>query len=69
MVFTKKGEEHQVGLGCFTRCQQVNTGISAHTPVVVLTTAIDAGKWFFMQQYHQVMPFGNPGHDVHQKVL
>jgi hypothetical protein len=33
----KEGQEHEVGLGCFTRGQQVHTGIGGHAPVIVLT--------------------------------
>ncbi len=51
----KEGEEHQVGLWRFTGSQQVNTCIGSHAPVVVFTTSVDAGKWFFMQQYSQFM--------------
>src|SRR5437868_3300332 len=63
----KECKEHQIGLWRFARRQQVDARVCCHAPVVVLTTSIDTGKWFFMQQHFQSMTLRHSLHDIHQQ--
>src|SRR5439155_18650182 len=60
----KKRKEHEVGLWRFARCQQIHTRVGAHAPVVMLAISIDAGKWFFVQQYPQLMTRSYACHNI-----
>src|SRR6478736_6157925 len=63
----KEGKEHQVRLWSLARSEQVHASISCHAPVVVLTTSINARKWFFVQQYAKLMTAGNTIHYIHEQ--
>ena len=65
----KKGQEAQVGTRIFPWRKQVHPGIGPHTPVVVLSGAIDACERFFMQQHAQLVPPCHALHQIHQKLV
>ena len=54
---------------CFARIQKVDSGVCAHGPVIVFTTAVDSFEWFFMKQANHVVFCCNFFHDFHSQLV
>ena len=51
------------------RLEQVQAGVGAHRPVVVLARAVDAGEGLLVQQADQPVAAGGVLHDLHRQHL
>ena len=59
--------ELQILLWSLTWCKQQYASIGAQAPVVVLTRAVDAGKWLLVKQCAEVVAAGNVVDERHQQ--
>jgi hypothetical protein len=62
-------QEHRVRLRRVARVQEVDPGVRAHGPVVVLARAVDAGEGLLVQEADEPVAAGDVLHDLHGQLL
>ena len=70
--FHHRTQEHQelhVGVGLVLRIKQVDSGIGADRPVVVLARPIHPGERLLVHQAHEAMVWGGGAQDMHGEHL
>ena len=65
----KKSKKQEVITCAAGRSIQIDAAIGDQGPVIMLTTSIESGKRLFMEQNLQIVPFRNPRHHVHHKLI
>ena len=65
----KEGDELQVLGGSLARTEEVDSGVGAQRPVIVLTRAVDTLERLLVQQHAEVVTAGYLVHDGHQQLV
>mmetsp|Transcript_44860 Transcript_44860/g.116613 ORF Transcript_44860/g.116613 Transcript_44860/m.116613 type:complete len:261 (-) Transcript_44860:84-866(-) len=63
------GQGRSVDGACFirlARVEEIDARVGSDGPVGVLAAAVDAGKWFLVEQHHQIVLGCHPVADLHE---